>query len=208
MRYRIAVQRVKMRSWLCIHDITVNKHSNERRESYFLTLQITRLASLLCWLNPDFTQRHFAFPFCIRIFLQFTMKQSTTELKEKNKLHFQGSLRHEHNPQTLTRNPLAHTCICTSIYLCFIIPITNDRVKIFDLYFGKINFNKMDKHNFFEDKKQKNNLKNYLIIQPKLFVRCIYLWKFINNSLMIFFTDFKKTYIAKFLRERNTSTSA
>lgn len=33
----------------------------------------------------------------------------------------------------------------------------------------------MDKHNFFEDKKQKNNLKNYLIIQLKLFVRCIYL---------------------------------
>lgn len=152
MRYRIAVERAKMRSWLCIHDITANKHSNERRESYFLTLQITCLASLLRWLNPDFTQRRFAFPFCVRIFLQFTMKQSTTELKEKNKLHFQGSLRHEHNPQTLTRNPLAHTCICTSIYLFYY--INNERyVKIFDLYLGKINFSKTDKHNFLWDKK-------------------------------------------------------
>lgn len=50
----------------------------------------------------------------------------------------------------------------------------------------------MDKHNFFEDKKQKNNLKNYLIIQPKLFVHCIYLWKFINNSLMIFLLILRK----------------
>lgn len=69
------------------------------------------------------------------------MKQSTTELKEKNKLHFQGSLRHKHNPQTLTRNPLAHTCTYTSYY-------TNneDHVKIFDLYLGKIN--KTDMHSF------------------------------------------------------------
>lgn len=171
MRYRIAVERVKMRSWLCIHDITVNKHGNERRESYFLTLQITCLASLLRRLSPNFTQRRFAFPFCIRIFLQ--SKQSTTELKEKNKLHFQGSLRHEHNPQALTRNPLAHTCICTSIYLCFIIPITNDHVKIFDLYFGKINPNKMDKHNFLWGKKNRRiTKKNYLIIQLKLFDHC------------------------------------